>query len=107
MILSLISSSIPLLRAFVLNVCLRSLIRGFGSKEDTSKTAPLDVQIAAIKKLAKSKGYKLVDIETDNGLSGKSLANRPGAQRVLGLVKDKLIFIALSYIVVTGFVETL
>jgi DNA invertase Pin-like site-specific DNA recombinase len=76
---------------------LRAIGYARRSKEDTNKTAPLDVQIAAIKKLAKSKGYKLVDIETDNGLSGKSLDNRPGAQRVLNLVKDRLIDCVLVY----------
>lgn len=76
---------------------LRAIGYARRSKEDTSKTAPLDVQIVAIKKLATSKGLKLVDIETDNGLSGKSLDNRPGAQRVLGLVKDKLIDCVIVY----------
>lgn len=76
---------------------LRAIGYARRSKEDTNKTAPLDVQIAAIKKMAKDKGYKLVDIETDNGLSAKSLDNRPGAQRVLSLVRDKLIDCVIVY----------
>ena len=76
---------------------LRAIGYARRSKEDTSKTAPLDTQITAIKRLAKEKGFKLVDIETDNGLSGKSLDNRPGAQRVLNLVKDKLIDCVIVY----------
>jgi site-specific DNA recombinase len=76
---------------------LRAIGYARRSKEDSNKTAPLDVQIAAIKKLAKNKGFKLVDIETDNGLSGKSLDNRPGAQRVLGLIKDKLVDCCIVY----------
>jgi len=76
---------------------LRAIGYARRSKEDTNKTAPLDVQIAAIKKLAKEKGYKLVDIEIDNGLSGKSLVNRPAAQRVLNLIKDKLVDCCIVY----------
>ena len=60
------------------------------SKEDTNKTAPLDVQITSIKRYAKEHGFKLVGIETDNGLSGKDL-NRPGVQQVLKLAENKLI----------------
>jgi DNA invertase Pin-like site-specific DNA recombinase len=69
---------------------LRALGYARRSKEDTSKTAPLDVQITAIKRYAKQHGFKLVGIETDNGLSGKDL-NRPGVQQVLKLAENKLI----------------
>ena len=67
------------------------------SKEDTDKESPLDYQIAAIRKFAKDHGYKLVDVETDNGISAKNLKNRPGAQRVLNLIQDRLIDAVIVY----------
>ena len=75
---------------------LRAIGYARRSKEDTSKTAPLDVQITAIKRYAKEHGYKLVGIETDNGISGKDL-NRPGVKQVLNLVENNLIDCVIVY----------
>ena len=75
---------------------LRAIGYARRSKEDTSKTAPLDVQITAIKRYAKQHGFKLVGVETDNGLSGKDL-NRPGVKQVLSLVDSKLIDCVIVY----------
>ncbi|MGO8877887.1 MAG: recombinase family protein [Desulfomonilaceae bacterium] len=76
---------------------LRAIGYARKSKEDTDKESPLDYQIAAIKKFAKANGYRLVDIETDNGISAKNLKNRPGAQRVLKLIEDRLIDAVIVY----------
>ena len=75
---------------------LRAIGYARRSKEDNDKAAPLDTQIAAIKRYAREHGYKLVGIETDNGLSGKDL-NRPGVNQVLSLVEGKLIDAVVVY----------
>jgi site-specific DNA recombinase len=51
--------------------------------KDEEGSVSLDYQQSELKKLAKREGLKLLGIETDNGISGKSITNRPGLQRVL------------------------
>jgi site-specific DNA recombinase len=65
---------------------------GYGRiSKDEENSISLDYQVAEIKKLAKAHGYKLIDIETDNGISGKSIKNRPAVQRVLQAVDQGVI----------------
>ncbi len=59
--------------------------------KDEEGSVSLDYQLAEIKKLAKAQGLKLVDIEGDNGISGKSIKNQPAIQRVLQSVEMAVI----------------
>ena len=49
----------------------------------------IEFQISEITKLARSNGYNLIDIHIDDGISGKSIKNRPGVQRVLEAVSNR------------------
>jgi site-specific DNA recombinase len=60
------------------------------SKED-DKSVSLDYQEAEIRKLCKAQGFKLVGIETDQGISGKSVKIRPAVQRVLQAVDNQTV----------------
>ena len=51
--------------------------------KDEEGSVSLDYQQAELRKLAKREGFRLLGIETDNGISGKSMTNRPGLQRIL------------------------
>ena len=62
-----------------------------------SKSVSLDYQQTEVEKLAVSKGYELISIESDNGLSGKSMANRPGFQNVLNMVNKKIVEAVICY----------
>lgn len=54
--------------------------------KDEEGSVSLDYQTAEIKKLCKAQGLRLVGIECDNGISGKSIKARPAVQRVLQAV---------------------
>jgi site-specific DNA recombinase len=58
------------------------------SKSET-KSVSLEYQKAEVERTALAHGYSLIAIEADNGISGKSMANRPGLQAVLNLVNSK------------------
>lgn len=66
------------------------------SKAET-KSVSLEYQKAEIEKMALINGYEIVSVECDNGISGKSMANRPGLQRVLNMVNSKAIDAVLAY----------
>ena len=55
------------------------------SVED-EKSLSLDYQEAAIREYAERTGLMLLRIEADNGVSGKSVKNRPGVQAVLQVI---------------------
>ena len=55
------------------------------SKSET-KSVSLEYQKAEVEKTALAHGYSLISIECDNGISGKSMANRPGLQNVLNML---------------------
>lgn len=65
--------------------------------KNESKSLSLDYQTVEVEKLAVSKGYTLLAIECDNGISGKSMANRPGLQRVLHMVNTKQVNAVICY----------
>ncbi|AFM26027.1 recombinase family protein [Desulfomonile tiedjei] len=66
------------------------------SKEDESSVS-LDYQKAEIKKLCKREGLRLISLEVDNGISGKSIKNRPAVQRVLNLVDTRQVDAVIVY----------
>jgi len=57
------------------------------SKED-DKSISLDYQRAEIEQYCQREGLCLIGMETDEGISGKSLKNRPGVQRLLAAVDN-------------------
>lgn len=61
------------------------------------KSVSIDYQLAEIQKTANSKGYEIVQVECDNGISGKSMSNRPGIQNVMNLVNSKAIDAVCCY----------
>jgi site-specific DNA recombinase len=65
--------------------------------KDEEGSVSLDYQQAEIKKLCRREGLNLVGIEADEGISGKSLKNRPGVQRVLQAVEDRAIDAVVVY----------
>lgn len=65
--------------------------------KNESKSLSLEYQKVEVEKLAVSKGYTLLPIECDNGISGKSMANRPGLQRVLHMVNTKQVNAVICY----------
>jgi site-specific DNA recombinase len=66
------------------------------SKEEEGSVS-LDYQKTEIRKLAKAKGYKLIRIEKDNGISGATIAKRPGVQCVLKAVDSQEIDALIVY----------
>jgi len=60
------------------------------SKEEEGSVS-LEYQRAEIERYADREGYRLVGIEADEGISGKSIEARPAVKRVLGAVADKLV----------------
>jgi len=48
-----------------------------------SKSVSLEYQTAEVEQTALANGYRLIAIESDNGISGKSMANRIGIQNVV------------------------
>lgn len=54
-----------------------------------SKSISLEYQRTEVEKTALAHGYTLVSIQSDNGISGKSMANRPGLQAVLNMLNGK------------------
>lgn len=58
------------------------------SVDDESSTS-LDYQEAAIREYCEKQGLSLVRIETDDGISGKSIKARPAVQRVLQAVDSQ------------------
>jgi DNA invertase Pin-like site-specific DNA recombinase len=65
--------------------------------KNESRSMSLDYQKIEVEKLAVSKGYKLISIESDNGISGKSMANRPGIQNVINMVNNKTVNAVICY----------
>jgi site-specific DNA recombinase len=66
------------------------------SKEDENSVS-LDYQKAEIKKLCQKEGFTLIEIETDEGISGKSIEARPAIQRVLQAVDNNEIDSVVVY----------
>lgn len=56
---------------------------------DDPHSVSIEFQTNEITKLAKEQGYKLLNIEIDNGISGKSIKARPAVQRVLNAVSAR------------------
>jgi site-specific DNA recombinase len=65
--------------------------------KDEEGSVSLDYQRAEIEKLCQRERLSLVSIEADEGISGKSLANRPGVQRVLQAVDDRTVDAVVVY----------
>lgn len=61
------------------------------------KSVSIEYQVAEIKKLAMVQGYRLTNIEIDDGISGKSIKSRPAVQRVLEAVNQKKIDSVIVY----------
>jgi site-specific DNA recombinase len=57
--------------------------------EEGSGALSLDYQNAEISKYCERNGYKLVSVECDQGISGKSIKVRPAVQRVIKSVEDR------------------
>lgn len=66
------------------------------SKNET-KSVSLDYQRAEVERTALAHGYKLIGFEVDNGISGKSMANRPGIQNVINVVNNKKAHAVVCY----------
>ena len=58
------------------------------SKEEVGSIS-LDYQRTEIERYCRTNKLRLVGIDTDNGISGKSMANRPAIQRVMDMVRDR------------------
>jgi len=65
--------------------------------KDEEGSVSLDYQRAEIKKLCQSQGFKLVAIESDEGIGGKSIKARPAVQRVLQAVDEKTVDVVVVY----------
>lgn len=65
--------------------------------KDEEGSVSLDYQRAEIEKLCKAQGLKLIGIETDEGISGKSIKARPAVQRVLQAVDEQAIDAVVVY----------
>lgn len=66
------------------------------SKAET-RSVSLEYQTSEIERMALLNGYEIVSVECDNGISGKSMINRPGIQSVLNMVNNKSIDAVLCY----------
>jgi len=66
------------------------------SKEEEGSVS-LDYQQAEIRKLCQANDLTLLSVECDEGISGKSLANRPGIQRVLRAVDQRTVDAVVVY----------
>lgn len=65
--------------------------------KNESKSISIEYQKIEVEKLAVLKGYKLISIESDNGFSGKSIANRPGIQNIINMVNNKTVNAVICY----------
>ena len=65
--------------------------------KNESRSVSLSYQKIEVEKLAVSKGYKLIGVESDDGISGKSMINRPGIQNVINMVNNKNINAVICY----------
>jgi len=65
--------------------------------KDEEGSVSLDYQRAEIKKLCAARGLRLLKIEEDNGISGKTIRNRPAALRVLQAVEAQDIQAVVVY----------
>lgn len=59
--------------------------------KDDEHSISLEYQRAEIERYCQKESLRLVGIEADEGISGKSLANRPGVLRILAAVDEKLV----------------
>lgn len=66
---------------------MRALGYSRNSKEDENSIS-LDYQRAEIERYCEREGLCLIGIEVDEGISGKSLKNRPGVQRLLAAIDN-------------------
>ncbi len=57
----------------------------------------IEFQVAEIRKLAASQGYDLLAIQIDDGISGKSIKNRPAVQKVLEAVANRSVDAVIVY----------
>ena len=70
------------------------------TEEQAREGVSLDAQRHRIEAHVAAQGWELVSIESDNGISGKAVKNRPGLRRALGALKkrraDALLMVALD-----------
>jgi len=66
------------------------------SKEEDGSLS-LDYQRAEILKLAEKEGYRLIGLETDEGISGKSISKRPAVLRLLDAVDARAVDAVILY----------
>ena len=66
------------------------------SKEEEGSIS-LDYQRTEIERYCRVNKLHLVEVDCDNGISGKSMANRPGVQRVLDMVRGKEIDAVVTF----------
>jgi site-specific DNA recombinase len=59
--------------------------------KDEEGSISLDYQEAEIRKLCEKENIRLIGIETDKGISGKSIKARPAVQRVLQAIDERAI----------------
>jgi DNA invertase Pin-like site-specific DNA recombinase len=57
--------------------------------KNEARSVSLEYQKAEVERTALAHGYTLISIECDTGISGKSMANRPGFQTVLNMLNRK------------------
>ena len=65
--------------------------------KDEEGSVSLDYQKAEIEKLCEREGLTLIGVETDEGISGKSIKSRPAVQRVLQAVDKREIDCVVVY----------
>lgn len=66
------------------------------SKAET-RSVSLDYQAIEVSRAAIAHGYEIISIQSDDGISGKAMANRPGIQTVMNMVITKEIDAVICY----------
>ncbi|MGO9116826.1 MAG: recombinase family protein [Desulfomonilaceae bacterium] len=67
------------------------------TEEQSREGISLEMQTAKIRQYAELNDLELVEIVQDAGLSGKSVAGRPGIQKVLSMVKSREVQAVVCY----------
>lgn len=66
------------------------------TEQQSEKGVSLEAQQAKIESWCKANDYELADVLVDAGISGKSMKNRPGLLKALGMVKKDTALVAYS-----------
>ncbi len=65
--------------------------------KNESRSVSLDYQKAEVERVAIVHDYQIIDVQIDNGTSGKAMANRAGIQNVMNMVNSKSVHAVICY----------